>query len=50
MADILQTCDFLKDTSPALSVSSAATIAYQIQVLKAIGTVKHQRVWLVRLS
>ena len=37
MADTLPTC-----TSPALSVSSAAPIAYQIQVLEVIGTVEHK--------
>ena len=42
-ADILSTC-----TIPALSISSAAPIAYQIWVLEAISLVKHKR--LVRLS
>ena len=46
-AEILQTCDFFERqasrTSPALlSVSPAASIAYQIRVLEAIGTVKHK--------
>ena len=44
--EILPTCDFFERqasrTSPALSVSPAASIAYRIRVLEAIGTVKHK--------
>ena len=47
-AEILQTCDFFerqasRTSLAVLSVSPAALIAYQIQVLEVIGTVKHKR-------